>query len=373
MMEFGDRAVVAPSLSSSHDCGDDHGAVNALEPSWYIDIFHYHPPDGFKSGEREGLTYFVGGFDLSSRLAASSRLAGLVKVILPSPSILFIGQSTCEFCPLPSDQSDEDILTTLFELLEETRAAAVLVLNLPLSAPFLREDDNARSRRLLSFLERSCFEILGGEALWYVPIDFSSTQDFLKTLPSRHRHRIRRNLKSRRDVEVKLITGKPDVISARDFDLLYLLSENVAQASKEQFVHISRGWHQEFFARWDESCRLFLFYVGGKLAGFTLGVVSNDSFIFKTTGLDYSISRNYKLYFVAWFHMLDYCIQSKLRYFVAGQSNDAIKSYLGATPTPTVHAIHFRKPVLRWAVRRLKNRIGFALPKAWTRSEDGER
>jgi hypothetical protein len=372
MAPKGNRLRKSASLSSEQRHRDDNGVANAIEPAWYVDIFHHHPPDGFESGERDGLTYFVGGFDLSSRLGASSVLAWLAKLILPSPRLLFIGQSTCEFCPVPKDRSDADILATVFGLLEETRAAAALVLNLPSGAPFLREDDNARSKGLLLLLERNGFEILGGEALWYVPIDFSSTDGFLKSLPSRHRHRIRRNLKSSHEVEVKLVTGKADAISAEDFDALYLLSENVVGASKEQFVHISREWHREFFARWDESCRLFLFYVGDKLAGFTLGIVSKGLFIYKTTGLDYSISRKYKLYFVAWFCMLDYCVRCKLRYFISGQSNDAIKSYLGAISTPTIHAVYFRNPVLRWAARRLKNRLGFVLPEGWSRPEGGE-
>jgi peptidoglycan biosynthesis/recognition FemAB-like protein len=371
-VELGGHAVGASFLPSDHSYRDHNGVVNAIEPAWYVDIWHHHPPNGFESGQRGGLSYFVGDFDLSSRLGASSLLAWLTKLILPSVHILFIGQSTCEFCPLPRDRSDADILATVFGLLEETRAAAALVLNLPSDAPFLREGDNARSRGLLLLLERNGFEILWGEALWYVPIDFSSTEDFLKKLPSRHRHRIRRNLKSRHEVEVRLITGKADAISAEDFHVLYLLSENVVEASKEQFVHVSREWHREFFARWDESCRLFLFYVGGKLAGFALGIVSEGLFIFKTTGLDYGTSRKYKLYFVAWFYMLDYCARCKLRYFIAGQSNDAIKSYLGAISTPTIHAIYFRNPVLRWAARCLKNRIGFGLPEGWSRAEDSE-
>ena len=171
---------------------------------------------------------------------------------------------------------------------------------------------------------------------------------------------------------MRLITGA-DTVAAEDFDLLYRLSENVVRASKERFVRFPREWHQEFFARWDASCRLFLFYVEDKLAGFTLGMVSGNKFIFKTTGLDYSISRDYNLYYVAWFWMLDYCVQCHLRYFVAGQSNAAIKSYLGAISTPTVHAIYFRNPMLRWLARRLKRRAGFALPDARSQSKDGQR
>ena len=357
--------------SSDQIIQGEQPAANAIEPPWFVDIFHRHPPDGFQSGKRDGLTYFVGSFDLSSRLGASPRLAGLAKLFLPSPRFLFIGQSTCEFCPLP-DRSDSDIVATVFALLNETRAAAALVLNLPWGAPFLGDDDNRRSRNLLSSLEHARFEPLWGDALWYVPIDFSSTEEFLRALPSRHRQRIRRNLKARHEVEVRLLTGSIDLISDRDFDELFLLSENVVAASEEAFVHISRGWHQEFFARWDERCRLFLYYVGDKLAGFTLGIVTNGSFIFKTTGLDYDISRKYRLYFVAWFHMLDYCIRCGLRFFIAGQSNDAIKSYLGAISTPTVHAVYFRNPALRWAARHLKGRLGFGLPQGGPHAEGRE-
>jgi hypothetical protein len=363
----------APPLLYTPGYRRENGVINAIEPAWYADIIHHHPPDGFESGHRDGLTYFVGGFDLSSRLSSSPILAGLAKRILPSPRMLFIGQSSCEYCFIPKDRSDADILATILGLLDETRAAAALVLNLPSGSPFLRQDDNDRSHNLLSLLQRNRFEILGGEALWYVPIDFASADAFLQKLPRRHRQRIKRNLKSRRDVEVRLIAGGTGSLTAKEIELLYQLSENVVAASHEHFVHFPRAWHQEFFARWDESCRLFLYMVGEKLAGFTLGIVSGDAFIFKTTGLDYSISKKNKLYFVAWFHMLDYCCQLNLRYFIAGQSNDAIKSYLGAISTPTIHAIYFRNPMLRWMTRRLKSRLGFGLPEDSFQLEDGLR
>jgi hypothetical protein len=348
------------------------GMANAIEPAWYANIICNHPPDGFRSGHRDGITYFVGSFDLSSRLRTSPTLAALAKAVLPSPRMLFIGNSSCEYCFVPKDQSDGDILATVLSLAKETQATASLMLNLPAGAPFLSKDDNARSRNLLLSLARNGFEVLGGEVLWYVPIDFNSTDDFLKKLPSRHRQRIRRNLKTRQSVKVRLVTGGTGAISAEEFDLLFRLSENVVEASKEGFVRFPRAWHQEFFRRWDTNCRLFLYYIGDKLAGFTLGIISEDKFIFKATGLDYSISRKYNLYFVAWFRMLDYCAQCGLRYFIAGQSNDAIKLYLGAVSTPTMHAIYFQNPLIRWLTHCLKNRVGFGLPEGWPQSKDGQ-
>jgi predicted N-acyltransferase len=221
--------------------------------------------------------------------------------------------------------------------------------------------DNARSQALLRSLEEKGFQTLGGDDLWYIPIDFASAEDFLDRLPARHRQRIRRNLKSKRQVEIRELAGDAP-LSQELLDQLFRLSENVVEASDTRFVRFTRAWFDDFFAKADDQARLFLFYVEEQLAGFTLCLCVGKMLIFKTTGLDYSISKKYHIYFVAWFHMLEYCVRHHLSYFVAGQSNDSIKSYLGARATPTIHSVYFRNSLLRWATRKLKDRLGFGLP-----------
>jgi hypothetical protein len=327
-------------------------SYNAIEPWWYADIIHCAPPEGYQSGRRDGLTFFVGKFDLSTRLSSMPLLQFLARALL-RPKILFIGQNTCEYCFIPLARNEQEIYSTILNLLAESHSDVALVLNMPCSAPFLSERDNARSHELLDYLEKRGFQTLGGQDIWYVPIDFSSIDEFLNRLPARHRQRLKRNLKSKQNVKVEIITGGPGAISRDLCNKLFRLACNVVDASQEQFLRFPRAWHDEFYSRWDDTVRLFLFYAGRELAGFTLGLISNNTFLFKTTGLDYTISRKHHIYFVAWFHMLEYCANNQLSFFVAGQSKDETKSYLGARATPTVHSIFFKSATLRWATRKL--------------------
>jgi hypothetical protein len=51
-------------------------------------------------------------------------------------------------------------------------------------------------------------------------------------------------------------------------------------------------------------------------------------------------------------HNLEYARQRNLSHYVAGWTDAAIKSYLGATLSMTRHAVYLRNPLLRALLRR---------------------
>jgi hypothetical protein len=73
----------------------------------------------------------------------------------------------------------------------------------------------------------------------------------------------------------------------------------------------------------------------------------------KYVGFSYPAARAHNLYFVSWFHCLEYAQQHGLSHFIAGWTDATIKRYLGARTTRTRHAVYLRNPLLRAGLRRL--------------------
>jgi predicted N-acyltransferase len=103
-----------------------------------------------------------------------------------------------------------------------------------------------------------------------------------------------------------------------------------------------------------EEARVFLYYHRDQLVAFNYCLLTRGFLVDKYIGFDYTVSRDLNLYFVSWFHNLEYCLQHSLTVFVAGWSDPEIKARLGAKFTFTHHAVYFKNPLLRWLLRRFK-------------------
>jgi predicted N-acyltransferase len=103
--------------------------------------------------------------------------------------------------------------------------------------------------------------------------------------------------------------------------------------------------------------RLFLYYRGDTLIGHNLCFIHNGTLVDKTIGFRYPLARESNLYFISWMQNLDFARREGLSHYIAGWTDPAVKAALGASFTPTRHAVHARSPLLGAILRRIAGRF----------------
>ena len=176
--------------------------ANLLEPEALVELFLRHPPQGFAAASEADLPVFGTDFDLLTTLepailAKIRRLPlfGLWSRLLRFPA-RFAGTTATEYAPLPKGLEPGALLDGFRE-----RCAAgqslLIVKDVPEVSPLLGAGDNEAAMRLARIAPDKGFIVVEGQALAYVPIDFSSTDEYLSRLSKSRRKNLRRKLKSR--------------------------------------------------------------------------------------------------------------------------------------------------------------------------------
>ena len=176
--------------------------ANLLEPEALVELFLRHPPQGFAAASEADLPVFGTDFDLLTTLepailAKIRRLPlfGLWSRLLRFPA-RFAGTTATEYAPLPKGLEPGALLDGFRE-----RCAAgqslLIVKDVPEVSPLLGAGDNEAAMRLARIAPDKGFIVVEGQALAYVPIDFSSTDESLSRLSKSRRKNLRRKLKSR--------------------------------------------------------------------------------------------------------------------------------------------------------------------------------
>ena len=158
-------------------------------------------------------------------------------------------------------------------------------------------------------------------------LNFSSFEDYLKSLGSSTRKNLNKKLKqaySRGKIEVKVSNN---VIG--QIDQIVKLYENTYHGGATKFERLTKKFFLQVADDLVPHTRFFLYYVDDKLAAFNLCFIYNDLFIDKFIGFDYDISNRYNLYFVSWAYNIKWCIDNSLRYYHPGQTDYEPKIRLG--------------------------------------------
>jgi GNAT acetyltransferase-like protein len=327
---------------------------NHLEPACFVDLFLEHPPRGFTSrsigsgGAR--LPGFVADFDVTTTLHGLMKpLCDALPLILRRGlrlRSLFVGTTVTEYLPLPCDADVDALVASAVEEGASVDAALVVFKDLPVASPLLEAYENEVAARTLDACRRRGFVIVSGQALAWLPIDHASEEEFLGSLSHARRRDFRRKLRSRERLTVEeLPTG------ARAFDdegfvaSLVSLYRNVYAQSRVQFDELTPGLLRELFRC--EDGVLFLYRLDGALVGWNLCFVARDCLVDKFIGFSYPEARTTNLYFVSWFHNLEWARRRGLHAYVAGWTDPEVKRALGARFTMTTHAVWVRNPLLR--------------------------
>ncbi|MBF0329362.1 MAG: GNAT family N-acetyltransferase [Nitrospirae bacterium] len=343
----------------------NQAASNLLEPEELAEAFLAFPPDGFEPfkiacGNKTAYG-FVTEFDIFTTVDGWAKKAYIrcvrffPRFILKlfRPKVLFIGTTVTEYSPLPYEASPKKFADELLAQFSKMQLPFLIVKDIPFESPLLSVNENSHSLNIIKHLEDSGFTRLSGQALSYVPINFSSIEDYLQRFSRSRRKDFKRKLRSRSELSVEDIKTGDAFFSDDTIDLLYSLYSNVYEQSYIHFDKLSRDFFATVF-RDSNGGIVFVYKCKDKIIGFNLCFVYRNALVDKYVGFVYPDSMELNLYFVSWFNNLEYCIKRGFKTYIAGWTDPEVKAYLGADFTFTYHCFFAKSRFLRLILQKIK-------------------
>ncbi|ENX35562.1 hypothetical protein F889_01231 [Acinetobacter colistiniresistens] len=334
--------------------------LNQLEPQAVVDAFLQHPPLSFQvHSPQHFLPYFYTDFDLLTTL--DTDVHKKVKALpgyklwgkLLHLKTCFIGTTVTEYSPLPNQLSVEPI--TSFLKNNDQKIKLGIIKDLPLSSPLLSEAENTYSHHFIQDAEQRGFLSVEGQALAYVPIDFSSREDYLSRLSRSRRKNLKRKLKSLNDLTVEQLSTGDIQFNDNEFRAqLYQLYLAVYHQSEIHFDLLSAEFFDQILQDQHSGGKVFLYWADTQLVGYNLCYEYQGNLLDKYIGLNYPLATDYNLYFISWFVNLDYALKHDLKFYIAGWTDPEVKAQLGARFTFTRHLVWVHSPILRFILKKLR-------------------
>ncbi len=343
--------------------------MNQLEPEALVRHFIAHPPREF-SAERlaGGIPAFTAPFDILTTTEPAFR-----RRVEQWPlhhywrrwlrlRARFIGTTVSEYAWLPRDLDPATLAHTLRGT--QSRICPLLIIkDIPQASPLLDAASNAWAESFADRCAHEGFVLVEGQALAWVPIDFSSADDYLSRLSRSRRRNIRRKLRSRGGLEIATIATGAAFVDETTIDDFYVLYRNVYDQSDVHFDLLDRTFFAAVLRDRDNGGVVFIYRHNGRMIGWNLCFEYGDALVDKFMGLAYPDAREHNLYAISWMENLDYARRRGLRRYVAGWTDPEVKAELGASFTFTRHAVYPRNQLLRFALRRLARH--FESDRAW--------
>ena len=338
--------------------------INQLEPDVVIDAFLASPPPGFATFvDVSGTPNFEADFDLLTTADDSlrQRIAALPGYRFWSKLLrwrtTFVGTPVTEYAVFPNEGDATQVLRQL-KSAHVRRHRLTIIKDIPQSSPLLDAPENAHADALCAAAIAAGFVIVEGQALAYVPIDFSDPDAYLARLSASRRKDIRRKLRSRSNVSIEAVpTGSPCFSEPEVVAEFQALFEAVYAQSDIHFDHPQPAFFSKLFRDTGSGGVVFTYRCDDRLIGWNLCYEHAGRLIDKYVGFRYPDAREHNLYVLSWMHNLDYAIQRGLNHYVAGWTDPQVKAQLGASFTFTRHAVYARSALLRAILRRVSTRF----------------
>lgn len=338
------------------------GYRNLLEPPEMAELFLRFPPKDFRCVKSaSGLPLFQTDFDLLTTLESDMR-ARLARAPLYGTwsrllrlDACFAGTTVTEYAPLPRGARTEELLDELAA--ERCNIHSLTILkDLPDASPLLSDEDNAFSSRLMQEAEQRGFLCLEGQALAYVPIDFSSLDEYLARLSASRRKDLRRKMKARAKVTIDLMPLGDKRFSQKSLlDEFYAMYLEVYEQSEVHFDLLSPAFFAALLQSGSVEGVAFCYRHGERLAGYNICLLHNDMLVDKYIGFTYPLARELNLYFTSWMANLEFALENRLTCYVAGWTDPEVKAGLGASFTFTRHLAWIKNPLLRRVLSPLRS------------------
>jgi predicted N-acyltransferase len=226
----------------------------------------------------------------------------------------------------------------------------LIVKDIAKQSPLLSPGENTYAEAFALALQERGFVLLEGMALAWVPVDYTSSADYISRLSAARRADMRRKLKARARLEIEAVpTGDPRFDDAATVRKIYALYLNVYAQSEVHFDLLQEAFFAAVLRDGGSGGVLFTFRHAGELIGWKLCFVHGGMLLDKYVGFAYPQAREHNLYFVSWCH----CLDEALTHYVASTTDIRVKHYLGATLTRTRNAVYVRNGLLRALLRCL--------------------
>ncbi|GHV54043.1 hypothetical protein FACS1894206_05980 [Deltaproteobacteria bacterium] len=327
---------------------------NLVEPEALIHLFLRYPPDSFTCAfDSAGVPVFHTDFDLLTTLESKlrSRLSRVPLYSLWSRALryatCFVGTTVTEYAPFPASLAPEILLDTL--LLEHGKKPSLTILkDLPRASPLVSAEENKFADRLAYAARKRGFIEVLGQALAYVPIDFTCEEEYLHRLSPARRKDIRRKMKMRKTLTVDVLRlgdkrfSEPALLAE-----LYAMYREVFNQSEIRFDRLSPEFFTALLQSRETDGVVLCYRHGQTLAGYNICLIHKDRFIDKYIGFKYPLARQLNLYFISWMANLAFARENSLTMYIAGWTDPEVKASLGAEFTFTRHLVRVKNPVLR--------------------------
>ncbi len=341
------------------------GCLNRLEPLALVEAFLNHPPVGFTplafSVENKVTPAFLAPFDILTTLDEEADWLRNLSRRLPMLDwifrhrALFVGTTVSEYSIYGDHGRFTPLISRLLEAMHESRAELLIIKDIPSQSPLLPESDNQAASRLVEDCLASGFQIVSGQALAYVPIDFTDIEEYFQKISYSRRKDLRRKWRKRGEIEIEEIATGDRVFEREPFlRELYALYLNVFAQSEIQFDRFTFEFFASILNNPENGGVVFLFRRQGKIIGYNICFVVNDMLVDKYVGFAYPAARDANLYFISWLANLEWALEHSLKWYIAGWTDPEVKARLGARFTFTRHAVCLRNPILRMMLRTFR-------------------
>lgn len=344
--------------------------INQLEPDGLIENFLSHPPQNFKAWLTEAnVPVFSAKFDLltTTDLDFQKKLQKIPLYNkwrkLLQPYTCFVGTTVSEYALLTNDLDAVQLAEQIKEQYS-TNYPFLIVKDIPQDSPLQNQLANDYSQQFIQALKKNGFIEVEGQALAWVPVDYSSTDDYLSRLSASRRKDFRRKLKHRDKLDIQVIHSGDDCFFEADvLDYYYQLYLNVYEQSEVHFDLLTKDFFVTLLQDKQTTATIVTYYHQQELIGYNICFIVNGMLIDKYIGLKYPAARDFNLYFVSWFYNLEYAREHGLSCYIAGWTDPEVKASLGAKFTFTKHMVYVRNPLLRAILRKISNR--FESDRSW--------
>ncbi|HEX7136918.1 MAG TPA: GNAT family N-acetyltransferase [Vicinamibacterales bacterium] len=273
--------------------------------------------------------------------------------VLLRPRAVFAGTTVSEYAIYPACENFIPLTESLLREMKSCRAELAIFKDVPRDSPLLSAEENQGGSRLLEACRTRGFIVLEGQALAYVSMDFKTEDEYLARFSGKRRYDIRRKLKSRSTVRQEEVpTGDSRFDDDGFVSQLYAMYEEVFAQSDVHFDKLTRDFFADVFRDASSGGIVFFYRTGEKLIGWKLCFVCRGNIVDKYVGFVYPDARDANIYFLSWFHCLEFAIRNGLRNYVVGWTDPKVKAYLGAKFNFTKHAVYLRNPLFRFVLKR---------------------
>ena len=345
---------------------------NQLEPQSLIDTFIENPPENFEieiiNASDRYLHAFSTDFDLLTTIDESLvEFVNKLRLFPPfnyinrkilTPNVTFIGTTVSEYSLFPENITSEGLVHSLLSYVKEQDKKYFIIKDIPLNSSLLSNKDNNFSKELMKNLRKYDFEILSGQALAYLPINFNSLDGYLELFSSKRRNDLKRKMKSLKKITIREYSTGDEFFTSEIIHELYNLYINVYNNSYVNFDKLTLPFFKHLLQNTTNG-KVFIYSNNDRIIGFNLCFIFNNKLMDKYSGFLYPDSRNFHLFFNHFFDNINYCIKNNLDTYIVGCSAPRAKAYLGCNFTFTYHAVYIKNPILRYLLKKFKHLFEF--------------